>query len=97
MTPPDLKERLRAGLEQLKDWPDTKPAANFRAMPKMKLGDYRLLLADFESLEARIARLEARLSEATDIIEGFAPLTDEGSRTRLFLAARALASDGGGR
>ena len=40
-----------------------------------------------------IASLEAALKEAIELLETFAPLTDDSSRTRRFLAARAL--DGG--
>lgn len=38
------------------------------------------------SLEARVSELEAAMGEAKEIIEAFAPLTDEGSRARVALS-----------
>lgn len=50
----------------------------------------RLLLGHIASLQSRLARAEAALEVATEMLDAFAPLTDEGSRVRRFLAARSL-------
>ncbi|TPM39629.1 hypothetical protein [Mesorhizobium sp. B2-3-4] len=66
MTIERIIEKLRAGLEQLKDWPDHKRAANFRAIPKFTIGDLRALLSEIESSAQRMEAMNHCLIEAME-------------------------------